>query len=81
MALKHRKFEVLVTRMVRDEVWAAKGDIVYEFRGHDYGLARDDTRYSGIEHISVTERADGGAPSFTIPLHTLKEIKDDQDAA
>lgn len=77
--LKVRKFEVKAARVVRGEVWAIKGDIVYEFKGHDYGLARDDTLYFGIEHISVTEDAKGAGSSFTIPLHNLKEIPNDEE--
>ena len=52
------------------------GDIVYDQKGYDYGLASDDTRYTGIEHISVTRNADGDYPGFTIPKVDLEIIED-----
>lgn len=51
-----------------------EGTVVYDFMFHDYGLASDDSRYTGIEHVSVTMDPEGGYPSFTIPKHKLKEI-------
>lgn len=53
-----------------------KGDIVYEFIGHDYGLARDDSIATGTIHTSVTIEADGSSPFFTVPVHNLEEIHD-----
>lgn len=47
------------------------GEIVYRLQFNDYGLASDDTHYTGIEHISVTYKDDGNYPSFTIPLEDL----------
>ncbi len=52
----------------------AVGTIVYKCAYHDYGLARDDTNHTGIEHISVTLKPDGDYPSFTIPHHYLKPL-------
>lgn len=54
---------------------AKAGDVVYISTKYDYGLAEDDTRYTGVEHISVTLNSDGDYPTFTIPLHELKEIQ------
>lgn len=51
-----------------------RGKIVYSLKYHDYGLASDDTRYTGIEHKSVTFSENGDYPSFTIPTYLLKEI-------
>lgn len=51
-----------------------KGDVVYDLINYDYGLARDDTNFTGVYHVSVTRNADGGYPSCTIPLHNLTEI-------
>jgi hypothetical protein len=48
------------------------GDVVYDLHKADYGLANDDTRYTGIEHVSVTFNEDGDYPSFTIPLEDLE---------
>jgi hypothetical protein len=47
------------------------GDQVRRFTGHDYGLARDDMMYLGVETISCTEDEDGGTPSFTVPCDYL----------
>jgi hypothetical protein len=50
------------------------GTLVYSYKYWDYGLAKDDTYLTGVEHISVTLKPDGTYPSFTIPiqdLHTL----------
>jgi hypothetical protein len=53
---------------------AKAGSIVYRVSGYDYGLSRDDTRMTGIEHVSVTFSPEGDYPSFTHPLSALKEI-------
>lgn len=53
---------------------ATIGTIVYKLAKHDYGLARDDTDYTGVEHISVTLKPDGDYPSFTIPYEFLEEV-------
>lgn len=44
------------------------GTKVYRCTRYDYGLASDDTRMTGILHISVTLNSDGDYPSFTIPV-------------
>jgi hypothetical protein len=51
---------------------AVAGTVVYSCSGYDYGLARDDTAITGIEHASVTLKRSGGYPSFTIPLEDLE---------
>jgi hypothetical protein len=51
---------------------AVAGSIVFKQSGYDYGLARDDTNFTGIEHISVTLKRSGGYPGFTIPLCDLE---------
>ena len=50
------------------------GDIVVKCKMHDYGLASDDTRITGIEHVSVTKDPEGGWPSFTIPKAHLEQL-------
>lgn len=50
------------------------GSNVYELVCYDYGLANDDTRTTGIPHMSVTLKPDGGYPSFTIPEYLLKMV-------
>lgn len=64
-----------VLRDSKIELAATKGTTVYEQAGYDYGLAYDDTRVTGVKHISVTLNSDGSYPGFTIPLDDLEEIK------
>lgn len=68
------QFRVKQDRIVRGETWAAAGQVVYTAKGYDYGLARDDTYATGVEHISVTFKADGDWPSFTIPRQDLEAL-------
>lgn len=49
-----------------------EGDTVYTGL-IDYGLADDDTRYTGIKHVSVT-LTEGLYPTFTIPLADLEPL-------
>lgn len=53
------------------------GTVVYDARKYDYGLANDDTKITGIHHISVTEDAGGDYPFVTIPVGLLQELPDD----
>jgi hypothetical protein len=55
------------------------GTVVYAYRGHDYGLSRDDGRASGLEHVSVSllpPSSDplGQIPFFTVPCDHLEQI-------
>ncbi len=52
---------------------AVKGATVYACF-YDYGLANDDTRATGIPHISVTLDPEGGNPFFTVPVADLEAI-------
>lgn len=47
-------------------------EFCYSFLGCDYGLASDDSRVSGIPHISVTLNSDGSPPAFTVPSDDLE---------
>ena len=47
------------------------GTVCYDLLKHDYGLASDDTRMTGIPHVSVTLDPEGGYPSFTIQASDL----------
>lgn len=51
-----------------------KGTIVYSAKGYDYGCASEDTKHTGVEHISVTLKPDGDYPFFTVPLQKLKNL-------
>lgn len=50
------------------------GTVVYNSAQHDYGLSRDDTRATGVEHKSVTIDPNGGYPFFTVPVDHLQEL-------
>jgi hypothetical protein len=50
------------------------GDTVWYCRGHDYGCANDDSRATGIHHVSVTLKSDGDYPFFTIPREDIAEL-------
>jgi len=52
----------------------AAGTVVYDSVKHDYGLASDDTRLTGVEHVSVTLNEDGDYPTFTVALDNLEKI-------
>lgn len=52
---------------------AKAGVTVYLLSRADYGLARDDTNATGVEHVSVTLNPEGDYPSFTYPRHLLQE--------
>lgn len=67
-----KRYKVKEDFTQRNRLVYPAGHIVYEFRGHDYGLARDDTMGTGVVHVSVTEQPDGTAPSQTIPEHLLE---------
>lgn len=67
------KYRMLKDSQINNEMKA--GQIVYRSRECDYGLANDDTRATGIEHISVTTDPDGrGNYSFTIPVTDIEEV-------
>lgn len=75
---KPKKFRIKDTPVTGSDIGQsqAKGDIVYECTKHDYGLANDDTRATGVLHTSVTLDENGDYPFFTIPVHNLEEIHD-----
>lgn len=68
------KYRVKQDRIVRGETWVKAGETVYTQKGYDYGLARDDTNMTGIQHVSVTLNADGDYPGFTIPRDDLEVL-------
>lgn len=62
-------------KVLRDAVNEPKAKaetIVYGARVHDYGMARDDTNTTNVEHVSVTLESHGGYPVFTIPVGDLE---------
>lgn len=68
-------------RMLKDaklEPKATAGTAVYLLREWDYGLAGDDSRMTGVEHVSVTLDPDGGYPSFTVPRADITPVTPDQ---
>ena len=68
-------------RLLRDattEKTAVAGTIVYPCARCDYGLAEDDTRMTGIRHISVTLSPDGGYPFFTVPEDSIERVETEE---
>lgn len=64
-------------RLKRDRFQHKAGTTVYSSKFHDYGLARDDTRITGVQHVSVTLNADGSYPFFTVPERDLVRVVDE----
>lgn len=54
---------------------AKKGTTVYRLSKPDYGLASDDTRITGVAHISLTLDPTGDYPSFTHRFDQVEELK------
>jgi hypothetical protein len=55
---------------------AVAGTIVYDQRGPDYGLARDDERMFGFACQTVTLNENGDYPGFVVPSHDLERMTD-----
>jgi hypothetical protein len=70
MSGKIAAFKMLIDSAIEPK--AKMGTTVYKCRGYDYGLASDDTRMTGIRHISVTLKSDGDYPSFTVAERDLE---------
>jgi len=54
---------------------AVAGTVVYSCAKHDYGLADDDTRMTGVRHVSVTLNPDGDYPFFTVHEDSIERIE------
>lgn len=67
-----KKFKVL--RKPQSDPSIKIGSYVYECTKPDYGCASDDTRFTGVDHISVTLDKTGDYPFFTIPAQDLEEV-------
>jgi hypothetical protein len=65
-------YEMLSNSTIEPE--ATKGRTVYKCAKHDYGCASDDTRITGVQHISLSLTSDGDYPFFTHPLKLLKPL-------
>jgi hypothetical protein len=63
-------------RVKRDHACFKAGDIVYSLSGPDYGLANEDSRYTGVEHKTVTFSSEGDYPGQTVPLHNIEKAED-----
>jgi hypothetical protein len=55
------------------------GTIVYRCTRYDYGGASDDTRLTGIEHVSMTLDPTGDYPFFTVPAPDLEPMPNTQE--
>lgn len=51
------------------------GATVYRCASYDYGCANDDTRMTGVQHVSVTLDPTGAYPFFTIPTEDLSPLR------
>lgn len=51
-----------------------KGTTVFKCLKHDYGCANDDTRNTGIRHISLTLNSSGDYPFFTAPESAIEAL-------
>jgi hypothetical protein len=60
--------------LLEDRFDVPAGTVVFKAQRYDYGLASDDARMTGIEHISVTRNHDGDYPYFTVPVNLLEKI-------
>lgn len=67
-----RQYRMRVDRVLNGEVMAKAGDIVFRPGLCDYGLASDDTRLTGIDHICVSHVND--YPLFTVPVRDVEEV-------
>jgi hypothetical protein len=67
------KFKILRNSQIEER--AVAGTIVYKLRKNDFGAAKDDSKHTGIKHISVTYDPEGKYPFFTIPEQDLELIK------
>lgn len=73
-AFTPKKYKVLSDRVIGTTTHAVVGDIVYSAKGYDYGVSSDDTRHTGIPHVSVSKEEDGDYPFFTIPSRDLELV-------
>ena len=66
-------------RDVKKDEWNAlqrdfkQGEIVYRFRGHTYGLDRDDLMYLGVSTVPCKLTEDEGG-FFTVPVDMLETL-------
>jgi hypothetical protein len=65
--------KVTVYKLLMPRFGRPVGTQVYHFMKYDYGCANDDTRATGVEHISVSENPQGDYPFFTVPLPHLEK--------
>jgi hypothetical protein len=70
-----RKYKIISAEHASSDK-AQDGDIVYDLGHHDYGCASDDTRYTGMEFVSVTYEPTGQYPFFTIPKEALQQVSE-----
>ena len=69
-----KAYVVLKTRVIGDKVEASAGDTVFACTKPDYGTANDESRFTGIEHRSVTKDPDGDYPFFTMSVFDLRAL-------
>lgn len=60
-----------------DRFGHAAGTRVYRATKYDYGLANDDSRFTGIPHISVTLDPTGDYPTFTVAEDEIEYVSEE----
>ena len=67
---KPNKYVLLANRFDHEA-----GTTVYAATCYDYGLANDDTMWTGRLHISVSLHPTGNHPLITVPFSDLKQVE------
>ncbi len=73
MPITPAKFRVL--KQSKLERKAKPGKIIYACIQHGYGVAKLDTRVTGIPHGSFTLKSNGDYPFFTMPTTDVQRLK------
>lgn len=61
--------------LTQDHLHLKEGEIVYLFKGHTYGVEKDDLWATGVPHTAVTQDSNGGGKFISVPTYFLEEIK------
>ena len=66
-------------KLKRESFGKPAGTEVFKCQKYDYGLARDDTNMTGVDHISVSLNPDGDYPSFSVPEADIERTGHDKE--
>jgi hypothetical protein len=59
-------------KLIEEHAGVSAGSIVFKSTVYDYGLAAEDTKDTGIMHVSVSQKKDGCYPLITVPVYKLE---------